>query len=582
MKLVVLRVGGGIGLVVAIVCLVLAYEVVHARGALTDAAGQARDLRKHVADGDVDAARSDLAELKDSTQSAESHTDGPLWAAAVRTPLVGSSFAAVQDVSRVLHRIAEDGLSPLVDISDQVDADAFSPRGGRVDIEPIRAVSPRLQKADLALTRGWRELSRIDVNELVGPLQGPVTEIQAKVADAQESVGAGAKAARLIPGMLGGSGERTYILAFQNNAEIRSTGGLPGAYAVLKAKDGRIRLVGQGTGSSFQFFEDLPIRITEDEKRLYSILLTGYWGDTTLTPDFPRSAEIMRAMLRQDRKQRTDGVISLDPIALSYILDATGPVKLADGKSLTSANAVQRLLNDVYLDIPHNATQDAYFADAASRVFTALVSGSGDSKALLAGAAQAVSENRILIESAHDAEQRILESTRIAGALPGDEGSTPHVGVYYNDATQAKLEYYLRKKTTVKATRCTADGAQSLTTTTRLRSVAPRNARTLPTSIVGPGTGEKRGSFRMVMSFYAPHGGLIDRLEIDGEEQPLNRFEHDGINVASIPVLLAPGQEVVVKASMFTGKDQRDDAIFATTPGIEATPNNVPVPSACD
>ena len=341
-------------------------------------------------------------------------------------------------------------------------------------------------------------------------------------------------------------------------------------------------LGGQGSGSDFGLFKDLPIKTTADEKRLYSILLTGYWGDTTLTPDFPRSAEIMRAMFRKDREQKTDGVISLDPIALSYILKATGPVKLADGRSLSSGNAVKRLLNDVYFEIPSNRARDAYFADAAERVFEAVVAGTGGSRALLTGLAKAVGENRILIESARDAEQRKLETSRIAGALPGDEGSTPHLGIYYNDATQAKLEYYLRKRTTVKARTCSADGAQSLTATTRLRSVAPGNARRLPRSIVGKGTGERRGSFRMVLSFYAPHGGLVNRLEVNGKEQPLNRFEHDGINVVSMPVLLAPGEEVTVKASMFTGKDQRGDAVFATTPGIEATPNNVTMPSACD
>ena len=250
--------------------------------------------------------------------------------------------------------------------------------------------------------------------------------------------------------------------------------------------------------------------------------------------------------------------------------------------SLTSENAVKRLLNDVYREIPTNTAQDAYFADATSRVFKALVSGAGGSRALIGSMAKAVGENRILIESARGAEQRILESTRIAGALPGDNGSTPHLGIYYNDATQAKLEYYLRKDTAVKATTCTGDGAQSLTSTTRLRSVAPKNARILPESIVGTGTGEKRGSFRMVVSYYAPFGGLVNRLEVNGKEQPLNRFGHDGINVVTIPVLLAPGQEVTVKATMFTGKDQRDDAVLTTSPGIEATPNNVTIPSACD
>jgi hypothetical protein len=37
-----------------------------------------------------------------------------------------------------------------------------------------------------------------------------------------------------------------------------------------------------------------------------------------------------------------------------------------------------------------------------------------------------------------------------------------------------------------------------------------------------------------------------------------------------------------IKAAMFSGRNQRSDAVFSTTPGIEATPNNVRVPSACD
>jgi hypothetical protein len=579
---IVLRVAGGLALVVVIAGGVLAYEAFQARGALTRAEDQAVDLRRHVAAGDVDAARSNLAELKDSTREAAAHTDGPLWSTAAKAPLIGQNFAAVHDVARVLRVVAADGLGPLVDIADQVNADVFSPRNGRIDIDAIQELTPGLRTADRSLTRAWRELEAIDADELIGPLRGPVTDVQAKVDDARSTVVAGSKAAQLIPDMLGGSGRRSYILAIQNNAEIRSTGGLPGAYAIVRANDGKVSLGAQGAGSGFGFIKDLPIRTSADEKRLYSILLTGYWGDTTLTPDFPRSAEIMRAMMRQEGNQETDGVISLDPVALSYILDATGPVKLADGTSLSKDNAVKHLLNDVYREIRTNTAQDAYFANAAGRVFDALVSGAGDSRALLTAMARAVDENRILIESTRDAEQRILESTRVSGALPGDEGSTPHLGIYYNDATQAKLQYYLRKNTTVTSTACTRDGAQSLTTTTRLRSVAPKNARTLPYSIVGPGTGEKRGSFRMVMSFYAPHGGLVNSLEVDGKEQPLNRFEHDGINVVSMPVLLAPGQEVTVKASMFTGKDQRDDAVFATTPGIESTPNNVTVPSACD
>jgi hypothetical protein len=575
-------VAGATALIVVIAGLVLVYETFQARGSLTRAEDQAQELRNHVAGGDVDAARSTLAELKDSTREAESHTDGPLWHAAARSPLVGQNFVAVQTISRSLRDISAEGLGPLVDIADRVNAQVFSPQNGRIDVDAVREVSPELQKADQALSRGWLELRDIDPDELVGPLQGPVTELQAKVDDARSTVRAGAKAARLIPDMLGGSGKRSYLLAFQNNAEIRSTGGLPGAFAILNAKDGRMSLGRQGAGGNFPFFDNLPIRTTEDEQRLYSILLTGYWGNATLTPDFPRAAEIMRSMIRQEFDQKTDGVVSLDPIALSYILEATGPVKLADGSSLSSGNAVKKLLNDVYFEISDTGAQDAYFADAARRVFDRLISGQGGSQALLEGMAKAVGENRILVASARPAEQRTLASTRIAGALAGDEGTTPHAGIFYNDATEAKLEYYLRKGTTVRATNCTRDGAQSLSTTTVLRSLVPKKARSLPKSILGPGDREKPGYFRMILTHYAPYGGLLTRLEVDGEEELMNRAEHDGLNVVSHSILLAPGQKVTVKTSMFTGKDQRDNAVFRTTPGIEATPNNVTVPSACD
>lgn len=40
-------------------------------------------------------------------------------------------------------------------------------------------------------------------------------------------------------------------------------------------------------------------------------------------------------------------MIAMDPIALSCILEATGPVQLEPGDELSSDNAVQLVLNDV-------------------------------------------------------------------------------------------------------------------------------------------------------------------------------------------------------------------------------------------
>ena len=42
--------------------------------------------------------------------------------------------------------------------------------------------------------------------------------------------------------MLGSDGPRHYLLVVQNNAEIRSTGGLPGSFMILNAEDGKLSL----------------------------------------------------------------------------------------------------------------------------------------------------------------------------------------------------------------------------------------------------------------------------------------------------------------------------------------------------
>lgn len=235
--------------------------------------------------------------------------------------------------------------------------------------------------------------------------------------------------------------------------------GMPGAFAVVKAKAGKLTLGQQGSAGDFGYFDKPPIKLTKDEKTLYTGLMTAFWSDSNFTPDFPRTGEIMRAMYKQKFGAEVDGVISIDPIALSYILKGTGPVKTTAGKTITSENAVDQLLNRVYLDYPNdNAAQDAFFADTAKQVFDAVAAGKGNPRDVLAGMAKAVGENRILIWSADKAEQETLSDTPVAGSLPGDSGSTPHVGVYINDATATKLEYYLDAQTGMHTNSCTKDG----------------------------------------------------------------------------------------------------------------------------
>jgi hypothetical protein len=307
--------------------------------------------------------------------------------------------------------------------------------------------------------------------------------------------------------------------------------------------------------------------------------MATHWSDTVFTPDFPRSAQILQVMFEKKYGTSTDGVISVDPVALSYILEATGPIKLADGTQLKYENAVSLLLNTVYLKLQPDA-QDRHFADAAKRVFNAVIGGKADSIAVIRQLARATDENRVLISSTRSDEQTILEPTRIAGKQSTKKAATPHLGLYLNDSTGAKLQFYLRRTTTVKSVECRPNDSQVLTTSTKLSSLVPKNVVKYPPSVTGVGAG-KRGSMQMNLRYYAPIGGSVTTLAIDGEDQTVARGSHLGRDVAVVPIVLAPGQALTVTTRVETGPDQPRGTIFSTTPGIEATPNNVRVISAC-
>ncbi len=95
--------------------------------------------------------------------------------------------------------------------------------------------------------------------------------------------------------MLGKEGPRKYLLVFQNNAEVRATGGLPGSVSLLNVNDGQIELTRQVTGSSFGRRSGNVLPLSAAEKQLFGSQFGEFFLNANVTPDFPRAAELWRA-----------------------------------------------------------------------------------------------------------------------------------------------------------------------------------------------------------------------------------------------------------------------------------------------
>ena len=549
------------------------FQGLTAKNALESAAA---DLAKVAADlgaGDVEAARGRLEDVQDSAATARSNTRGPGWWLGSKLPGIGDDVSAVRTVADVTDVIASDVMPDVVSVAQVLHPDRLAPRNGRFRLAPIRAATDDVLTVDEQLRRQSGRVQAIDRGALVPQLAGPVGDLADQLGQASAMTERASYAVRLLPPMLGADGPRTHLLLFQNNAEIRATGGIPGSVAVLSARKGKLEIVDQGTARDFGRYDAPPLRLTAEERTLYGDKLGIFGADINFTPDFPRTGQLARTMWRTENGVAVDGVMSIDPVALSYLLEGTGPVEVPGGPALRAKTAVEVLLQDVYLQVPDTDAQDAYFAAAAEAVFDAVASGQGDSARMLRGLTRAVSEGRINLWSARKAEQSLIAETALSGRVPREEGDRPFVGVFMNDGTASKLQYYFRHRVDVEPVSCNPEGRQTLEVTVTVRSTAPKNAAELPPSVIGPRTegayfGVEPGDQRVNVHLYAPIGGWIESSAVDGEETPLSEAEHLGHPVGSRSVTLTPGQERTLTYRIRGALDQTGDPRLRVTPGV--------------
>lgn len=562
----VVAAAGLVVVVVGVMAVLVFLDGRRAEASLRSAVPTVRTLQDSLLAGDTGAAQSALAELKGQTASAVAATRGPHWWLAAHVPGVGESVAAVQTVVGIVDTLTTDVLTPLADVAGAIKPSALLPHDGQINTRPLIEAAPRVIAADDAVKAARVRLSDIDEKRLIPQVVGAVTELKGLVDRLDGMTDLASKATRLVPGMLGALGQRQYVLVAQNPAEIRAGGGHIGAAMLVTADAGRITLGDRINGDLLE--SDTPaLPLTDDERLLFTDRLAIYGQSATMTPDFPRAAEIVRAQWKRAFGQEVDGVVSLDPVALGYLLEAIGPVRMPDGSSLDSSNAAQALLNDIYKN-RRVSDQDKYFGDAAKEVFARVMAGTPDVSAGVRALTRAANEGRWLVWSSDPAEQAVLADTPLSGALLGERDGSPVVGVFLNDTSVTKMSYYLDYKVRVERTACRPDGARRLTVTVDIASTAPPEAAGYPPYLSGDGT-LAPGHSRTNVMVYSPARGVIDNVTVDGADYAdMGLYSFGSMDVAQASIELGPGESHRLVVEMETAREgQERTAQLRVTPG---------------
>ncbi|MCA4133071.1 DUF4012 domain-containing protein [Arthrobacter sp. M4] len=529
-----------------------------------------------------DGALATASELRSHTASAKAAVDDPLWNIAVAIPWVGPNFSAASELARSADDVANLGLMPIVNVYDTLDWDRLLPGSKESNLEPIRSASSTVTSAANAIRLSTERLNAIDTGSLIPQIERPLTQARTELNSVRDALDVAADVTRLAPGMLGSDSPRKYLVLIQNNAEIRASGGIPGALAVLTADKGKLTLGTRSSAGALGTFVP-PVQVDQEQTNAYSVRLGKYMQDVNLTPDFPTSASTAKTMWERGTGESVDGVISIDPVALGYILDATGPIQLTGDevpgartslpKQLTGANVVKTLMSDVYTNITDPKAQDQYFATVSGEVFGALASGKSDPKKLIDGISKGAAERRIAIWSSHRDEQDKIANHTVSGSVSGPSVSPAQFGVYFNDGTGAKMDYYVKRSVQLVQV-CPVDGYNQVKVRITSTNTAPADAATsLPAYVTGNGAfGVPPGQVQTNIVAYGPTQSQIESAVQDGKKVPFAANFHAKRPVGSVTSLLAPGQSTTIEFT-FGKIVQHTDPELVVTPTTESVKN---------
>jgi hypothetical protein len=531
----------------------LATKAVTIRDELDAASALTATLQDEVATQNRAGAAATVDQIRTHTGAAKASAEDPIWTLASSIPGVGPNFAVVSEVARSADDVATLGLAPLVKVFASLDWNALVPGEVGSDLSPLKDASPSVTSAAHAVRASSERLDEIDVNAILPQVAEPLVQARDQLRSVTGALTAAADASQLLPPMMGADAPRSYLLMVQNNAESRASGGIPGALAVLELHNGKLSLGDQSSAGGLGTMSPL-IPLDAAQQQIYSSRLGKFMQDVNLTPDFPTAASTAAAMWKQKTGQHVDGVASVDPVALSYILDATGPVRLSGAEllglasvglptELNGENVVPTLLSDVYAKIDEPLLQDVYFAGVAQEIFGALSGGQSNARKVIAGISRASAEGRISLWSASDVEQSVIAKYPVSGSVSGPSVSPAQFGVYFNDGTGAKMDYYV-KRTVQLLKECPRDGYEQMT----VRVVSTNTARldaasSLPAYVTGDGVfGVPPGSVQTNVVAYGPVQANVETAKLDGKKTEFAPYIHSNRPVGILAIRLAPGE----------------------------------------
>lgn len=537
----------GVGIVLVIVLAFLAwlaYEALTAKSNLETTRDAANSAKNALLDGDVSGAQAAAAEASESADKAQNAASSLPFTIAAAIPVLGSPLETIVEITDVVRGLAVDVLEPAAQASASISPDNVIEGGGRVNLQSLTEAEPILAETSAAAQDLYAQAQAIEAPAYLGVVDDARVQLENQTHDLSGLLTNTYIASRIVPSMMGADGPRSYFLAFQTNAEARGTGGLLGGFGIVRADNGTARVDTLGSNRELEFAEQ-PIDLGPEYNALWGPRnTTTDFRNSNASPHFPYAGQIWSSMWAEQTGEKLDGAIATDPIALGYILDATGPVTLADGEVISGDNVVEVTLSTAYARFGEDQlARKNYLQEISQAVVSKMTTGVAPTRKLLDAVGRAGSEGRISVWSADPAEQEILEGTKVGHALPDDPA--PYANVIVNNAGGNKLDYYLTRDISYTAESCTGPTRKSTVTATLTNTVVSDGLTQYVASTFQPGV--PYGTNESIAYLYGTQGAKITGMKVDGVNAfSVQKGTELGRPVQAAYVTIPPGESSTV------------------------------------
>jgi hypothetical protein len=127
--------------------------------------------------------------------------------------------------------------------------------------------------------------------------------------------------------VFGLSKDKRYLLIFQNNSELRASGGFLGSYALLDLSGGKIKNLEVPGGGSYDTEGGMNVKV-KAPRPLWLVNPLWHFWDANWWPNWVRTSQNLMWFYEKSGGPTVDGVISVTPTVVERLLEITGPIDM--------------------------------------------------------------------------------------------------------------------------------------------------------------------------------------------------------------------------------------------------------------